>query len=109
MPKDNYFTVAGWMIILTGVLALINGAGAILGEVGLGLDFRFHLDRYSICGALIIVVGLIAIVGGVSAVIGKHASLAFAGAACGIIGDGYLGFLLGLAALVLLFLSSQDL
>ena len=108
-PRNNYLVVAGWIIILAGVLALVNGAGAIIGHDPLGLDFQFQLDRYSACGALVIAIGAVAIAGGISALAGKHVSLALAGAVCGVMGGGYFGFWLGLFALVLLFLSKEDL
>jgi len=71
-------------------------------------DIDVGVNRYSVCGTMLMAFGVIALIGGVSAVKGWNLSLALAGAALGAIGDGIGGFVLGLAAVLLLFLSNED-
>jgi len=108
-PRRSFAILAGWMIIIAGLLALFNGFMSLLGETSSDLfDIVIDLNRYSICATMIIAFGAVAIVGGISAIRGKNISLALAGAALGMLGGGIVGFWLGLTALLFLFLSSED-
>lgn len=102
--------LAGWLTIVAGLLTFFNGLMAVFGGTSsIWFDFDIGLDRYTVCGMMIMAFGAVAIAGGASAVRGKSLSLALAGAALGAIGGGFVGFLLGLTAIALLFLSNEDL
>lgn len=108
-PKETLTTIAGLLTIVAGLLALTNGLRALLSETAfLWLDIDIALNRFSVCGILVTAVGALAIAGGISAVRGKYLTLALAGAALGMVGDGIAGFFLGLTAIILLFLSNED-
>lgn len=108
-PKNTLTMIAGWLTIAAGLLALNNGLRALLDETSfLWLDIDITLNRFSVCGILITTVGALAIAGGISAVRGKYFTLALAGAAFGMVGDGIAGLFLGLTAIILLFLSNED-
>jgi len=108
--RSSYVTLAGWLIVIAGLLALFNGLMAFFGESSsIWLDMDIGVDRHTVCGTLIMTFGVVAIVGGVSALLGKNLSLALAGAGLGTIGDGLAGFLLGLTAIALIFMSNEDL
>ena len=97
------------MIIIAGVLSFFNGLRTLLGETSWNLlDVFVDLNRYSICAVLVMLFGAVSIVGGISALRGRNLSLALAGAALGMIGDGVAGFWLGIGAILFLFLSSED-
>jgi hypothetical protein len=101
--------LAGWLIIVAGLLAFSNGLMAFFGESSsIWFDIDIGVNRYSVCGTMIMAFGVVAVAGGISAVRGKNLSLALAGAALGTMGDGLVGFLFGLIAIVLLFLSNED-
>jgi|GEM_PF-1897408 len=108
--KDTTRILAGWLTVVAGVLALINGTTALLHETSfLSINIDIALNEFSVCGAIIIVFGAISVIGGISAIRrGGHFFIQLAGAALGVIGDGWAGFALGLAAVFLLFLSSED-
>ncbi len=102
--------IAGWLTILSGFLALVNGASAMLNEPWFhSLDLLTGLTSYGICEIIFLVAGVVAIAGGIAAILGKSLSLALAGAGLGILAGGIPGFFMGLAALVLLFMSDGDL
>lgn len=106
----NYVLAGGLLTIGAGLLAIVNGLRAILEDAyELGVWSEIPLDKYTICGSIVIVFGIVAILGGVAALKTRNMILAFTGAAFGMAGDGALGFFLGLAALVLFFLSNEDL
>jgi hypothetical protein len=112
--QENRWTslrgIAGWLIILSGFLALVNGVTAVLNESWFhSLDLLTGLTSYGICEIGVLVAGFVAIAGGIAAIRGKSLSLALAGAGLGILAGGILGFFMGLAALVLLFFSDGDL
>jgi len=92
-----------------GILALFNGLQAIFGGEPLPLTPEFAITRYTICGIVVIAFGTLAIAGGVSAMRGGRMSLPIAGAFFGMVGDGVVGFWLGLISLVLFALSNRDL
>jgi hypothetical protein len=97
------------MTIIAGLLSLFNGFTALLAETSSDLfDIVIDLNRYSMCATMIMAFGAVAIVGGISAIRGKNISLALAGAALGMLGGGIVGLWLGLTAILLLFLSSED-
>ena len=107
--RDTARVVAGALTVAAGVLALINGVTALAHEISfLWLDIDFTLNQFSVCATLVIIFGAVAVAGGIAAIRGKHFFLALAGAALGTIGDGVAGFFLGLIAIVLLFLSNED-
>jgi len=102
--------LAGWLTVVAGLLAFFNGLTAFLGESSSDwFAVDIVVNRYTVCGIIIMAFGVVAVVGGLSAVLGRNVSLALAGAALGTIGDGLPGFLLGLTAVALLFLSNEDL
>ena len=108
-PRSSFAILAGWMIVIAGLLALFNGFTALLGETSSDLfDIVVDLNRYSMCAMMIMAFGAVAIVGGISAIRGKNISLALAGAALGMLGGGIVGFWLGLTAILFLFLSNED-
>ena len=108
-PRSTLLTLGGGMTIVAGVLALINGLRAMVGngEVSFGLDIG--LTRYTFCAFIVLLFGALAITGGVFALKGRHLSLSLAGAVFGMMGGGLIGFYLGLVALVLFGLSDADL
>jgi len=107
--RSSFAVAAGWMIIIAGVLSFFNGLRTLLGETSWNLlDVFVDLNRYSICAVLVMLFGAVSIVGGISALRGRNLSLALAGAALGMIGDGVAGFWLGIGAILFLFLSSED-
>lgn len=97
------------MTLLAGILALINGMRGLFPDsfIALGLDSSF--TRYTFCGVLVVFFGIVATAGGISAMRGKNFTLALVGAVMGMLGSGLLGFFLGLGALVVFALSSEDL
>jgi hypothetical protein len=108
-PRSVSMILAGWLIIVAGLLAFSNGLMAFFGESSsIWFDIDIGVNRYSVCGTMIMAFGVVAVAGGISAVRGKNLSLALAGAALGTMGDGLVGFLFGLIAIVLLFLSNED-
>jgi len=107
--RSSFAVAAGWMIIIAGILSFFNGLRTLLGETSWNLlDVFVDLNRYSICAVLVMLFGAVSIVGGISALRGRNLSLALAGAALGMIGDGVAGFWLGIGAILFLFLSSED-
>jgi len=108
-PRSVKLLLGGWMTMGAGVLALFNGLQTIVGGDPLPFTPEFVITRYTICATVVIAFGLIAIAGGISAMQERRISLALAGAFLGMIGDGVIGFWLGLFSLVLFALSSQDL
>ena len=97
------------MTVIAGLLSFFNGLRTLMGESSWNLlDVFVDMSRYGICAVLIMIVGTVAVIGGISAVRGKNLSLALAGAAFGMIGDGVVGFWLGLLSILFLFLSNED-
>ena len=108
-PRSSFAVAAGWMTVIAGLLSFFNGLRTLMGESSWNLlDVFVDLSRYGICAVLIMIVGTVAVIGGISAVRGKNLSLALAGAALGMIGDGVVGFWLGLLSILFLFLSNED-
>ena len=98
------------MTIIAGLLALANGLTTLSAATSFQWpDINMELNEFSVCGSMFILLGIVAVAGGVSALRGRYTSLALAGAGAGMIGDGLWGFVLGLVALVLLFMSNEDL
>ena len=107
--RDTARVIAGALTVAAGVLALINGVTVLANETSfLWLEIDIALNQFSVCATLVIIFGAVAVAGGIAAIRGKHFFLALAGAALGTIGDGVAGFFLGLIAIVLLFLSNED-
>jgi hypothetical protein len=97
------------LIITAGILAFFNGMLAFVGESSsIWFDVDVGVNRYSVCGSMLMLFGIIGIVGGVAAITYKSMSLALAGAALGAMGDGLAGFVFGLTAIVLLFISDEE-
>lgn len=108
-PRSSFAVAAGWMTVIAGLLSFFNGLRTLMGESSWNLlDVFVDMSRYGICAVLIMIVGTVAVIGGISAVRGKNLSLALAGAALGMIGDGVVGFWLGLLSILFLFLSNED-
>lgn len=108
-PQRSYAVLAGWMTVVAGVLAFFNGFMSLFGHSSIDLfDIFIEPDRYTICGIAIMASGVIAILGGISAIRGWNISLALVGAALGMMGGGIVGFWLGIASILFLFLSSED-
>jgi hypothetical protein len=101
--------LGGGMTLLAGFLAIINGLGALFTDSFLALGPESSFTRYTFCGMLVIFFGIVATAGGISAMRGKNFTLALVGAIMGMLGSGLLGFFLGLGALVVFALSSEDL
>ena len=107
--RSPYVVIAGWLTLVAGILAVSNGLMAFFGDTSsIWFDVDVGVNRYSVCGTMILAFGVVAVVGGISALLGKNLSLALAGAALGAMGDGLAGFVLGLIAVLLLFLSNED-
>jgi hypothetical protein len=101
--------IAGSLTLAAGILTLLNGIRALANQATfLWLDIDLPINRYSLCGMLIVVFGAVAVAGGVSALLRKHLSLTLPAAALGMVGDGLAGFYMGLAAIILFFLSDED-
>lgn len=102
--------LAGYLTLISGLITLVNGFTTLSNETLFHWpDVNVALNEFSVCGVVVIIFGAVAIVGGLSAIRGRNISLALAGAAMGMMGGGIWGFALGLTAIVLLFLSNEDL
>ena len=100
--RDLKMVIGGGLTLLAGALSISNGFRAFLSAPE--QDF----GSVSLCAAPMIVFGVIAVAGGMCALRDKHFSLALAGAFLGALGDGLTGFVAGMSALFLFFLSNKD-
>ena len=100
--RDLKMVIGGGLTLLAGALSISNGFEAFL-----SVSER-DLGSVSLCAAPMVVFGIIAVVGGLCALRDKHFSLALAGAFLGALGDGLTGFVAGMSALFLFFLSNKD-
>ena len=100
--RDLKMVIGGGLTLVAGALSISNGFGAFL-----SVSER-DLGSVSLCAAPMIVFGVIAVAGGLCALRDKHFSLALAGAFLGALGDGLTGFVAGMTALFLFFLSNKD-
>lgn len=107
--RDTYMLLGGGMTLLAGILAIINGLSGLFTDSHLALGPDSSFTRYTFCGMLVAFFGIVATAGGISAMRGKNFTLALVGAVMGMLGSGLLGFFLGLGALVVFALSSEDL
>ena len=108
-PRSPLVVLAGALTVTGGILALFNGLTVFFGESSSTLfDIDIGVNRYVVCGSMIIAFGVVAVAGGLSALLGKSMSLAFAGAALCMMGDGLPGFWFGLISIALLFFSDED-
>lgn len=106
----NYILAGSLLTIAAGFLALVNGLGAIMGDLyDPGVWSEIPLDRYTICGVIVTAFGTVAIIGGIAALRTRNMIFALTSAGLGMAGDGVLGFFFGLTAIVLFFLSDENL
>jgi hypothetical protein len=109
-PRSLVLLVGGTLTIISGMLALITGV--LLAVIGnsYGLLVDTGGAQIAVCGIATIILGIPAIIGGVCAIKRKHFSMAVAGAFTGMAAGGlWIGFFLGLAALILYAFSNEDL
>ena len=108
-PPDLFFVFGGCLTVIAGSLAVLNG----ISGVSIGNSFPFAVDgplnQLTLCGIGALLAGVVAVIGGLFAIRGKHFSFALGSAVLGIVAGGWMGFYVGLAAVVLLMLSNQDL
>ena len=101
--RDTKVVVGGWLTIIAGLIVISNGLGGIWSlHSSLGWPAYF-------CAVPITIMGVIAVIGGVCALKDVHFSLSLAGAFLGALGDGLTTFFIGMAALLLFFMSGRDL
>ena len=101
--RDMKVVVGGSLTIIAGILVISNGLGGLWSlHSSLGWPAYF-------CGVPITVMGIIAVIGGVCALKDVHFSLSLAGAFLAALGDGLTTFLMGMAALLLFFMTGRDL
>ena len=93
------------LTFLAGCLALKNGFTGVTGE-SFGSTNAFYIN--SVCGIIFILFGIVSIIGAYCAVKGKYFMIAILGAILGMVSDGAIGFLSGLAALILFAISNED-
>jgi hypothetical protein len=96
------------MTLSAGGFCIVNGLGSLLGDASVFIGPDTGEVNIVVCGFIVIFLGIIAIAGGITAIRGRHMSLAFAGAAAGMMGGGLAGFLLGVASLLLFAFSDVD-
>ncbi len=99
--------IASFLVIIAGVLGLMSGLEAAITNSEINILGGGDVVRY--CGVLVFVSGIGAIVFGVASLVLRRVSPALAGAVMGIAGGGLIGFWLGIAAIVLLVMSNDDL
>ena len=108
-PRSDALLAGGILSIVSGILALITGILLVVIGSSYGLLVHTGGAQITLCGIVSIVLGVPAVLGGVFALKRKHFSLAVLGAFTGMAAGGlYVGFLLGLAALVLYLFSNAD-
>jgi hypothetical protein len=99
--------MASFLVIIAGVLCLGNGLETVF--VNSDVNIIGGGDVVGYCGVLVFVSGIGAIICGVASLTLRRVSPALAGAVLGIAGGGLIGFWLGIAAIVLLVMSHDDL
>jgi hypothetical protein len=98
--------IAFVFVVAGGFLCLANGAVAILSDS----PFLYGSSApVNYCGVLIFVLGIGAVLGGMASIVTRRVSPAFAGAVMVMAGGTFIGFWFGLVAIVLLFMSDDDL
>lgn len=108
-PRSNALLAGAILSIASGVCALITGIALVLIGPTYGLLVATGGAQITLCGIVSIVLGVPAMLGGAFALKRKHFSLAVVGAFTGMAAGGlYVGFLLGLVALVLYLFSNAD-
>ena len=109
VPPNGQFKFAVFLVIVAGIVSLLNGLVAVYANSSFEVGPSLGINRYSFCGVLVIVLGVGAILGGTASFKLRRLTPGFAGAAMGMVAGGLFGFWCGLAALVLFFLSDEDL
>ncbi len=100
--RDLKMVVGGLLTLLAGVLSILNGFGAFMSVS------EQETGSVALCAVPMVAFGVIAVAGGLFALRDKHFSLSLVGAFLGSLGDGLTGFVAGMAALFLFFLSNRD-
>lgn len=101
--RDMKVVIGGWLTIIAGFLVISNGLGGIWPpDSSLGWSAYF-------CAVPITIMGVVAVIGGVCALKEVHFSLSLAGAFLAAFGDGFTTFFIGMAAVLLFFMTGRDL
>ena len=101
--KDIKIVIGGWLTIIAGFIVISNGLGGLW-----SLHDTLGWPSF-ICTVPITAMGVIAVIGGLCALKDVYFSLSLAGAFLAAFGDGLTTFLMGMAALLLFFMSGRDL
>lgn len=107
-PRSGGLTAAGVLTIVTGVLAI--GQGGIYLLVGsIAADIGVSVAGLTCCGSLSVLFGLAALFGGYNALTRSSWAFALLGAILAMLSIAfYIGFLLGLIALILVAISKEE-
>ncbi len=104
MDKTRMPKVAGTLIMISGVLAIVGAVPAgwvVRGVVGFGTSGTVMIPIAAVALPLL-AIGVLAVMGGRSALRRRNWGLAMAGGVCAVI------FLLGIPAVILLVLSKKE-
>ncbi len=116
-------TIAGILMIIAFILAILAASEVLFldigtvnldeqagGEIEEDIDQDYIQSILNVCGVLILVFGVFLLIGGIFAIKRIHWGIALLGAILGLfsIGPWFLGTILSLAALVLIFLSRDE-
>lgn len=104
-----YLLLGALLTIVTGILSIVNGIEGIHSGLVL-VPVLKNAYTVSVCGVILIVFGIVAVASGMH-VFFREPSIVMAsiGAFLGILGGGFYGFWLGIAAIFLFWLSDEDL
>jgi hypothetical protein len=104
--RSGSLKLAFFFTVLGGFVCLTNGFAAILSNSSFDYGSSSPVNY---CGILVFVLGIGAVLGGVASIVLRRVSPAFGGAVLVMAGGTYIGFWLGLAAIITLFMSDEDL
>jgi len=106
-PVSTSLRIASFLTIASGFISI--GNGIIVADPGgwANVMGEEYVERY--CGILVLVAGIGAILSGIASLVQRRISPAMAGAVMGMAGGGLAGFWFGVVAIVLLFVSDEDL
>lgn len=99
--------IGGLLTVVIGLLALNNGLAAMTGDDS--TTSSPYLTPGTVCGTTIIFFGVVAVAGGICALMRRYFSLALAGTLLGMMGGGWLNFILGITAFIFYYFAGEDL
>ncbi len=109
--RNGALLVAAALTIAAGALSLFNGVEGLSGNNPIPSAIPGNaIGVVPACGVLLLIFGAVAVSAGIYAFrVHPHISFPLAGAVLGLRGGGDFGFVLGLAAIFLYWLSNEDL